>query len=201
MTRYMGERDFGKALAAEHEGIQSLAKRPAPVITLPTGAVEGVILFAWNYITDNTVTTVTWGPSAAAASNKGYYNEAFEFPFNSSFGWDFNTGTITNATDGLYVAHAFIQYNEDANVGESRAIAINHGSSLRYVNEIYCATATGVANNRLTISESWLVGFGSYSASVECWHNHGSNLTIRDAQFSVFLMGLDVNAAQFSVRP
>ncbi len=31
MTRYMGERDFGKALAAEHEGIQSLAKRPAPV--------------------------------------------------------------------------------------------------------------------------------------------------------------------------
>ncbi len=32
MTRYMGERDFGKALAAEHEGIQSLAKRPAPKV-------------------------------------------------------------------------------------------------------------------------------------------------------------------------
>ncbi len=30
MTRYLGERTFGKALAAEHEGIQSLAKRPTP---------------------------------------------------------------------------------------------------------------------------------------------------------------------------
>jgi len=200
VTRYVGEPSQERKAVQGRWGVEDLRRRPAPIAP-PAGAIEGVILYAWNYVTTNTVATTTWSPIAASASGKGYFGEAFEFPLNSSFTWDFNTGLISNATDGLYIAHGYVQFWDDAVVDESRAIAINHGSSLRYVNEITCKTITGVGDHRLIVSESRLVGFGDFSASLECWHNHGSNITIRDAQWSVFLMGLDLGAAQFSVRP
>jgi hypothetical protein len=199
MTRIVGEPSAMKDLAGESRKVESLSHRPAPVV-VPAGAIEGVILYAWNYDTDNTVTTTTWTSVAAFTAGGGFYEEAFEFPLNSSFGWDHETGIISNSTDGLYVAHGYVQFWDDAVAGESRAIAINHGSSLRYVNEITCKTATGVGDHHLIVSESWLVGFGSYSAMLECWHDHGSDITIRDAQFSVFLMGLYTDAAQFYIH-
>lgn len=160
-------------------------------------SIEGVILYAWNYDSDNTVPTQTWTPLGAYAGGGGYFEESFEFPLNSTFSWDHETGTVGNSTEGLFVAHAFVQFWDDANVGETRAVAFNHGSSLRYVNSHYIPTATGVGDHRLIVSETWLAGFNPISVSLECWHDHGSDITIRDAQIAVYRMGRDLTADQY----
>ncbi len=204
MTRYIGEPSPEKKIAEGRALTESLARRPAPeIVASGGGATESVALYAWSYTTNNLVADKTWTAVARQSGGLqyGYFGTAWlsNSAANPNFTYNFDNGQLSHSTDAHYIVHGWVQFWDDAVVGESRAIAINRGSSYRYVNEITCRTITGVGDQHLTVT-AHILSDALPTCWLECWHDHGSNISIRDA--AIFATKLEpFSAADTYPRP
>jgi hypothetical protein len=143
---------------------------------------------AWNYDSDNTVADQTWTSIANFSGGGGFYEETLVSPdTQTDISWDFETGELTLGSPWVYDVFGWVQFWDDAIVGESRVVGIRQpGGSLRYVQEFTSVDTTEpVALHRLPIFIPRVVGFSTFVCRLECWHDHGSDITIRDAEFGV----------------
>lgn len=140
-------------------------------------------MYSWNYTTTNTVATATWTNICGLGGSDGFYQRAFHSP-GWTTGWTLASGNINLGTSAEYLIQGWVQFNEDAVAGEQRFIAVDFGSSNRHLQEYVAVTATvTLLAMHLPVHTFY---FGSTSTCfLEVWHNHGSNLTIRGAEFSV----------------
>lgn len=146
-------------------------------IEMPAG-FDMVHLWDWDYDTDNSVTTATWEPVVGIGGSDRYYNRA---TYSSGFttGWDYDSGLNTSVS-AEYLIQGWVQFWEDATAGEQRFVALNLGSGIRHIAEFVAVTAT-VGHLALPLPVQCIT-FGTSQADLEVWHNHGSDITIRDAE-------------------
>jgi hypothetical protein len=165
-------------------GQNQLFRRPSPATS---GGLQVVHLYAWNYNTFNTVATETWTSVCGLEGTflDGFYEEVF-YTDGFSTAWDCDAGTILMGTDAEYLLQGWVQFNEDASDGEQRFVAINFGSGNRHIQE-YVANPNSLGNLalHLPVHTFWLENGSGTTAYLEVWHDHGSDITIRGAEFSV----------------
>lgn len=156
---------------------------PIPAECLSSGSVEVLYLSAWNYDTVNTLATATWTSVCALGGSDGFFEDSWK---TSGYGQSFSFDTGV-ATLGAYHYHVegWVQFNENANAGEQRFVALNFGSGDRRIQE-YVAVAGSVAHLALKLPvHSPYITSGSGNVFIEAYHDHGSDLTVRDAELVI----------------
>jgi hypothetical protein len=147
---------------------------------------EFVHLFTWNYDTDNTVPDQTWLGVANFGLGRGYFEESYSV---GVWGIDYDSGTISTGQAAEYLVTGWVQFNEDAAAGEQRMVAVCRGSTTnRYINEYTFQTeSVGEAQAKLGAPATpFILGTGNLDVFLAVWHNAGGDLTINDAELSVY---------------
>lgn len=151
---------------------------------IPCLGGEVVHLSSWNFDDHNTIPDVTWTP-VTNATNQSYYENAF---FKGDWIYDFDSGMVTLLPAATYHIQAWVQWGDDANDEETRALAINFGSSDRQI-ALYRFESVGVMGSmsqlKLTLSAFRSTTLGTTQCWLEVWHNHGSALALLDAEILV----------------
>jgi hypothetical protein len=175
--------------------IRQLERRPGPVLE----PVDIAHLFAWNYVTDNTVPDKTWTTVANFGLNRGYFEEKYQV---GDWSVDYDSGTIGSSIPAAYLATGWAQFVEDAADGEQRMVAICFDSTTnRYINEYTFQTdSVGEGQAKLIATTPWIQGAGSFDAFLAVWQNSGGDLTINDAEIAVYRMR-PVGDANHGTRP
>jgi hypothetical protein len=154
---------------------------------IPCLGGQRVHLFSWNYDTDNTVPDQTWTPVANFASGGGLYEEVAHSDPLKAMAWDYDTGTIALTPPYFYEIGGWMQFNEDTQIdNELRVVAINFGSSLRYIVHYRFDIADGSlsAAHLPAPRVRALISFGGAQYPwMEVWQNSGGDLTIRAAEY------------------
>lgn len=147
------------------------------------GGIDVIHMYQWDYDTSNAVGDTTWTNVCGLASSDGFFERVFHSN-GWTTGWNLASGNVNLAVSAEYLVQGWVQFWEDASTGEQRFVAINFGSGNRHLQEYVAVSAsTTLLSMRLPV-HSFFFGTTA-SCGLEVWHNHGSNLTIRDAQFSV----------------
>ena len=180
MTRFLGERDFGKALAAEHEGIQSLAKRPAPAPVAAGGATSAAMLRSFSYATapDDNVVADTWELVTPGAGTR-YFTESWRTT-GGGFGVYYDgPDSFLHADFAHYVAYATVTFWAATN-NDILGAAIQYAASSTHFYPNTVTVKGGVA--KVTVSAPW---WGTLdNIRLYCYHSAGG----------------EINAATFIVR-
>lgn len=187
MTRYVGEGTGQRAAAAARWGVEDLRKRPAPDAA-GAGDTPAVWLSAWAFDVDATVPTNTWASICGYPSGTpdGFFTELIAWNNAGTFSVDMNTGLVTLNDSAVYEFHAYVNFNEDAQVSnELRAVAMwrsgSSGSFTRFMYTHRFDTAdTPMPMQNLPVS-TFESSFGSRVVGVQVFHTAGVDLTIANA--------------------
>jgi len=163
--------------------IRQLERRPAQLME----PVDFVHLYSWNYDTDNAVPTATIRPVCDFASGRGFFENALVV--GDGWTWNYDTGTVGVLVAADYLMSGWVQFNENANNLEQRIIILTFGASDRYIQIHPFVTASGaIAQYKLPVTAPRSTTLGTTSVHLEVWHDHGSDITIRDAELAVYRM-------------
>jgi hypothetical protein len=143
-------------------------------------STEVAILAGWESISTGDITTSTWTDVNA----DGFYNDGYSS--SSDMIYDLDTGLIQMPDAKLHWAVGWIQTFGGFSTGDILAVALNLGSSFRVINSIVCGASGVLGDLHLQVAGPIWAGIGGANrVHLEVWHNHGSAITLQDAQLTV----------------